>query len=157
VNIESTNLIPLFIPSIGKCTLFPCIDDLRSKVNTYRTLYEVAKHLDLEEFPPLSHIQTQEIWKTLADTFEEIGANEVRIFISGTHDSYPVIDIRSDDQKLESCVTAMDIYIHNPKKLFGTSNPFVHKISMNLNEVPIHEDQNLAEPFYCLFLSAKEE
>jgi hypothetical protein len=80
----------------------------------------------------------------------------VRVLISGVHDSYPSINTATKDQKLEQCVTAMDICIHSAKKLFGTCNPFVHHVEMTLDEVPLHEEQTSDHPFYCLFLSAPE-
>lgn len=154
MNTDSTNLIDLFIPTVGKCTLFPSIDDLREDLNTYRAILEVARLLDLQELPMRSHEMTQEVFRVLANTFEKLEEVEVRILISGRHDSYPFINTAREQQEMGPCVTAMDIYMYEPKKLFGKANPFVKRIGMNLDEVPITEEQPNEELFYCLFLSA---
>lgn len=153
MNTESIDLIELFIPSIGKCTLFPSIDDLRDALNTYKALCEVAKHLGLGEIPTRSHEKTQEIFRILALTFSEVEEDEVRVLISGVHESYSSINTTKESIIRVTCVTAMDLYIYG-KTLFNHKNPFTHHIEMTLDEVPITEEQKGEKPFYCLFLSA---
>lgn len=154
MNTQSTDLIELFIPTIGICTLFPSIEDLRDNLNTYQNMYEVAKLLGLREIPARSHDNTQEIWLTLANTFGETGPNEARILISGVHLSYISVNTSQEHHKKEPSVTAMDVYVHSAKKLFGTKNPFDTHVEMILDEVGIREEQENNKLFYCLFLSA---
>lgn len=154
MNTQSTDLIELFIPTVGICTLFPSIEDLRDNLNTYQSMYEVAKLLDLREIPARSHDDTQEIWRALADTFGEIGPNEVRILISGVHLSYISINTAHEQHKKEPSVTAMDVCVHSAKQLFGTKNPFDKHVEMILDEVGVREEQENNKLFYCLFLSA---
>lgn len=151
---KSTDLIEVYIPLIGKCTLFPSIDDLRDDLNTYQTMLEVARLLNLHEIPKRSHNETQAIWKVLAPAFEGSNQEAIRILISGVHDSYPSINTSQENQKPVQCITALDMVLYSAKKLFGVSNPFTRHAEMTLDEVPVDEQQEVDKLFYCLFLSA---
>lgn len=94
------------LPTFGRCTMIP-LSRLPASMRSYARMRETAKELGLKEFDDLSHRELQEISRAVALRFREEGS----IFLSYVVDAYPQIYTEVPDQKMEKCVTIIELLI----------------------------------------------
>lgn len=153
---KKTESLTLDIPSFGACTLLS-FDSLPDTFRRYTKLCITAKELDLSEFPELSRLDLQEIFKALAHRISAKGVETtegVSVLLSGIHKSFPSIDITNKNQSPEECVTSMEFFFWEHAKLTDKGDLRGGPVDMQLDEISIHEYIPVMgnDSAYCLFI-----
>lgn len=94
------------LPTFGRCTMIP-LSTLPPPMRSYALMRETAKELGLREFEDLSHKEIQEISRAVALHFRDEGS----IFLAHVVEAYPEIFTEVTDQKMEQCVTIIELLI----------------------------------------------
>ncbi|MBP6948894.1 MAG: hypothetical protein KBC41_00185 [Candidatus Pacebacteria bacterium] len=153
---KKTESLTLHIPTFGECTLLS-FDVLPDTFRIYTKLLITAKELDLCEFPELSRVQIQEIFKALAHRISGRGVattEGVSVLISGMHLSFPSIDITNKNQEPEECITSMEFFFWEHAKLTKSGDLRGGPVDMQLDEISIYEYIPIMgeDSAYCLFI-----
>jgi hypothetical protein len=113
VETYQTKPLSIRIEPFGECTLLP-LELVPTSKKTYEKLREMTITLfDLQELPKLTPEQIQDTVKIIVHKLTKYGESitfGVIVWISGTHLSYPVINISNLKQEKEPCVTAVELY-----------------------------------------------
>lgn len=145
--IESSSEVLITIPAFGECTLLP-LNGLPENFCTYENIRITAFGISLREFPELTHSETQEIWKCVAQKLSPMlngNAIMITVWVSGVHLSYHEID-GDGDQVLTECISSLCMF-----RQFQDG-----EIALDIRELPITRDVTalINEYIYCLFLGS---
>lgn len=157
MNPQILDFFDIYLPEFGDCTLLPQLEKLPQYLRNYHAISEVAKTQGLEEFPELSRIQIQELFKGLSlllSSEHEVEGTDIRVLISGVHDAYASIDVSDPHKPREPCVTCLILRFWNKEKLFDALHRSTKHFEMLIDEVPVHEpnDPGEFETLFCLFV-----
>ena len=145
--IESSSEVLITIPAFGECTLLP-LNGLPEKFCTYENIRITAFGISLRELPELTHAETQEIWKCVAQKLSPVHKGNsilITVWISGVHLSYHEID-GDGDQVLTECISSLCMF-----RQFQDG-----EIALEIRELPVNRDVSVLddEYIYCLFLGS---
>ncbi len=153
------DLFNLYLPEFGDCTILPQLEKLPQRLRNYHAIWQAAKTQGLEEFPELSLSKIQELYKCLSlvlSSEHEVEGVDIRVLISGVHNAYASIDVSNPHKPPGPCVTCLILRLWYKKNMFNVENPYTKYFEMVIDEVPVHEPNNLAEfeTLYCLFVGS---
>ena len=145
--IESSSEVLITIPAFGECTLLP-LNGLPENFCTYENIRITAFGISLREFPELTHSETQEIWKCVAQKLSPMlngNAIMITVWVSGVHLSYHEIEGKGD-QVLTECISSLCMF-----RQFQDG-----EIALEIRELPVNRDVSVLidEYIYCLFLGS---